>query len=70
LPTLQFFVNGVQIGGNMTLSSNAGQWQEFSAVWNSASASSATIIIYDVNSLYENAGDDFALDDLSLVVLP
>ena len=41
-----------------------GQWQEFSTTWNSGTANSVTIRIYDTN--LADIGSDFAMDDISL----
>jgi len=63
VPTLQFFINGVQVGSDMTLSTKSGQWQQFLTGWNSGENSSATLSIVDENLI--EYGNDFALDDLS-----
>jgi hypothetical protein len=44
-----------------------GQWTLLSGSWNSASASTATIQIFDLTTAHQ--GNDFALDDLSFSAL-
>jgi hypothetical protein len=70
VPTLRFFINGVQVGSDLTLSTAAGQWQQFVIVWNSGTNISATPSVVDENLVAE--GNDFALDDFSFsqVTLP
>src|SRR5215211_2248801 len=64
---LRFLINGVQVG-TFTAPSTSGVWQQFVVNWNSGASTSAAIQIIDLNT--ENSGNDFALDDLSLVSLP
>jgi hypothetical protein len=45
------------------LTTNAGVWESFTAVWNSEANTSAAITISDDNTI--SFGNDFALDDLS-----
>lgn len=63
LGVLRISVNGIQIGANLALSTNIGQWQQFSADWNSGVQTSAAISITD--TVLDGYGNDFALDDLS-----
>jgi hypothetical protein len=60
---LAFLVNGVQVGADFVLSTNAGQWQRFMATWDSGTSTQAVISIVDTN--IAGPGNDFALDDLS-----
>lgn len=60
---LQLLINGSQVG-TFTAPSTSGLWQQFGAIWNSRSSTSATIEIIDLNT--ELNGNDFVLDDLSL----
>jgi hypothetical protein len=63
---LDFSINGNVIG---TFSaSGVGQWQQFSKNWNSGSSSIANLRIVDTTLAY--GGDDFALDDISLTLVP
>lgn len=65
--TLRTYINGVQVG-DLTLTSTPGDWRLFSVVWNSGSATSATIRLVDTNiTAY---GNDFVLDDISMQVVP
>lgn len=41
-------------------------WQNFETAWNSGTSTSAAIVIYDLST--DQAGNDFALDDLSFSV--
>jgi gliding motility-associated-like protein len=59
---LQFSINGGTIGTIFNLSSATCTWQNFYAVWNSGSATSATICIVNQNTA--PSGNDFALDDI------
>lgn len=60
---LQVFINGEQIGNDFVVAHQAGDWQQFSAVWDPQSVTSAHISI--VNTVTAFQGNDFALDDLS-----
>ncbi|MGC4043870.1 MAG: PEP-CTERM sorting domain-containing protein [Armatimonas sp.] len=62
--SLQFAVNGGSIGGTFNASSTVGQWVQWTAAWNSGSNTSAIFSIVNQNTQF--AGNDFALDDLSL----
>lgn len=63
VPILQFRINGVLIGTPTTVSSAPGTWVSFSNIWNSGTATSANICIYDATTAA--AGNDFAIDDIS-----
>ncbi|MEJ5251148.1 MAG: PEP-CTERM sorting domain-containing protein [Chthonomonadetes bacterium] len=65
---LRTTINGVQIGGDFQLPSQTGQWTQFQVVWNSGSATSATIRLVDINT--NGFGNDFVLDDLSMQAIP
>ena len=65
VPTLQFSINGNQIGSEITLSTSSGQWQQFIAIWNSGANNSAAISVVDDNPNGYTYGNDFALDDFS-----
>ncbi len=60
---LRFSINGVQVGAQLNLSNTTCNWQQFFVVWNSGAATSAEISIINQNTL--DAGNDFALDDIS-----
>jgi hypothetical protein len=55
--------NGVSIG-TPAAPSSSGVWQQFSTTWESGSASSLTITMFDKTTA--DVGNDFALDDISL----
>ncbi|MBN9380250.1 MAG: gliding motility-associated C-terminal domain-containing protein [Chitinophagaceae bacterium] len=62
--SLQFYINGVPLAPPFTASATACSWQQFYTVWNSGSNTTANIKIVDQNMNW--AGNDFALDDISL----
>jgi len=64
---LQFSINGVPLGSPFTAGATACSWQQFHTVWNSGNSTTATIRIVDQNMNW--AGNDFALDDISLTQL-
>jgi hypothetical protein len=70
MPTLQFSINGIQVGSEITLSINSGQWQQFLVVWNSDATNSATLSMVDENPTGYTYGNDFALDDFSFSLVP
>jgi hypothetical protein len=61
---LEFTINGASIGA-VTASATTGVWQEFSATWNSGADVTAALAIVDHNT--DAYGNDFTLDDISLV---
>jgi gliding motility-associated-like protein len=61
--TLQFSINGQQLGHPLTANVQDCIWDEFYTVWNSGNATSAEISIVNVTTL--PSGNDFALDDIS-----
>jgi hypothetical protein len=61
---LDFVFNGGLIG-SFTAPSNAAVWQEYRAHWNPGESTSVTIQIIDRNT--DASGNDFALDDISLI---
>lgn len=60
---LQFSINGQAIGPIFSANNSNCIWEQFTAVWNSGSSTSATICIVNQNT--ELGGNDFALDDIS-----
>jgi hypothetical protein len=70
VPTLQFFINGIQVGSDMILSTSSGQWQQFLTVWNSGANTSARLSVVDENPMGFVFGNDFALDDFSFSFAP
>ena len=64
---LQFSINGTPIGQIINAPSTPCEWIPFNAIWNSGSATTAEICIINLNT--EAFGNDFALDDISMVAL-
>jgi hypothetical protein len=64
---LQFSINGTPIGNIVNAPSSNCTWTPFNAVWNSGSNSTATICILNLNTAA--GGNDFAIDDISMVGL-
>lgn len=60
---MNFSVNGQNLGTPLLATATTCEWLEFYALWNSGSASSATICINNQNLLGD--GNDFALDDIT-----
>lgn len=64
---LQFSINGILLGDIFTASANTCLWEQFYAFWNSGASTSAQICIRNLNTV--NAGNDFALDDISFSIV-
>ncbi len=62
---LQFEINGTVIG-HLNAPSTLCQWGDFFHVWNSGSATSATIRITNLTTVASGMGNDFAIDDIAL----
>ncbi len=65
--TLVFLRDGVQ-AGTLALSAQNGQWSNFGFDFNSGASTSSVFAIRDSNTVF--VGNDFALDDLSVALLP
>lgn len=63
LAQLQFSINEVQIGEVFKSPSNTNVWDNFYEIWNSGSATQATITILNQNT--QQVGNDFGLDDIT-----
>ena len=64
---LSFNLNGSQVGSNFSLAgTTVGEWQHFTGTWNSGANTSASLAAI-VNQNLDANGNDFALDDISLV---
>ena len=63
LAQLQFSINNVQIGEVFRSPSNTNVWDNFYEIWNSGSATQATITILNQNT--QQIGNDFGLDDIT-----
>jgi|GEM_PF-2513467 len=66
--SLQLQVNGSDVGSAVTNSSGSAAWQQFSISFNSGSSTSLTLDLRELT--LAASGDDFGLDDLSLIVTP
>ncbi len=64
---LRFSINGTPIGAIIDAPSSTCQWIPFNAVWNSGTSITATICILNLN--VATGGNDFAIDDISIVGL-
>jgi gliding motility-associated-like protein len=64
---MDFLVNGVSLGTPLLASSTTCEWDQFYAVWNSDTATTATICI--INQQLAVSGNDFALDDITFSAL-
>lgn len=63
LPLIQFQVNGALLGsGTFSFVPTPGRWTQFASTWNSGTATSANICIYDLQTAA--VGNDFAIDDI------
>lgn len=60
--SLQFSINGVNLGNNISADNSACRWNLFTATWNSATNTTAVISIVNNNTVAD--GNDFALDDI------
>ena len=67
LAQLECSFNGSAVG-TATAPSTTGVWDEVSYNWNSGASTSTTIRLVDLTRAY--SGDDFAIDDISLVPEP
>ncbi len=64
---LRFSINGTQIGSIVNVPSSTCQWVPFNASWYSGSSTTATICVVNLNTATN--GNDFALDDISILEL-
>src|SRR5690554_2063306 len=60
---LQFTINGNTIGNVFTTSIYGCDWNQFFEVWNSGTNTTAELCITNLNTI--DAGNDFAIDDIS-----
>ncbi|MDP4263903.1 MAG: PKD domain-containing protein [Bacteroidota bacterium] len=61
--TLQFSINGINIGSVLQASNTSCLWQQFYTTWNSGISTTAVISLVNKNLILN--GNDFALDDIS-----
>lgn len=64
---LQFSINGGLLNTPFTAPATTCQWQQFYALWNSGSNTTANICIVNQNTTL--GGNDFAIDDISFIGL-
>ncbi|HZV70988.1 MAG TPA: gliding motility-associated C-terminal domain-containing protein [Saprospiraceae bacterium] len=64
---LRFSINGTQVGAVVNATPIPCQWIPFNANWNSGNNTSAVICILNLNTA--SGGNDFAIDDISMVGL-
>ena len=64
---LQFSINGTPIGPIINAPSNTCEWIPFNALWNAGANTTAEICIINLNTTA--FGNDFALDDITMVAL-
>ena len=64
---LQFSINDVTLGAIFESPHTTAEWHQFYEIWNSGNNTSAVIKILNQNTI--NAGNDFALDDISFCPL-
>jgi hypothetical protein len=64
---LQLSINDIVIGTDLA-PGTAGVWQQAYYVWNSGASTTATVKLIDLTMAY--SGDDFAIDDISMVPEP
>jgi gliding motility-associated-like protein len=62
--TLEITINGVQLGNILIAPPTACNWQPFNANWSSGTNTTALISVVDTATV--KAGNDFAIDDISL----
>ena len=65
---LQLQINGQTVGTNFQLPGALDHWAQFNWLWDSGSATTATIRLVDLNTAAN--GNDFSLDDLSFTAAP
>ena len=66
---LRATANGVAIGSSLAVPQTNGVWSKFAGSFNSGASSSVTLSITDLNT-NGGAGNDFAIDDISIVPEP
>ncbi|MCW5907675.1 MAG: SprB repeat-containing protein [Chitinophagales bacterium] len=64
---LQFSISGSLLGTPFSAPASVCQWQQFYAIWNSGSNTTANICIVNQNTTL--GGNDFALDDITFIGL-
>ena len=67
-PQIQLLVNGADKGQFSVVDTPSAVWQEFSFIWTASATESVNLELYDLAGA--SNGDDFAIDDLSMVPEP
>lgn len=63
--TLQFSIDGTNLGSSFTASGTTCDWNQFYVIWNSGSNTNITISVVNRNTI--GAGNDFAIDDVKFI---
>ncbi|HWE95691.1 MAG TPA: hypothetical protein VG269_17125 [Tepidisphaeraceae bacterium] len=66
--TLLATANGLQVGSTLQLLASDGVWSHFSGTFDSGSQSTIILEIQDLNTTFQ--GNDFAIDDISVLPAP
>ena len=66
---IEFSINGVSVG-TFLVPTTTPEWQQFTTTWNAGSAATAVIAIRETTGNNTSPGNDFALDDISLIPEP
>ena len=61
---LQFYINGVPLGNVFSTNVTGNIWEQFYAVWNSGTSTSAVLSVVNQNVNNVGGGNDFAMDDI------
>lgn len=65
---IQLKINGVDVGGSLTLNPSSHDWQAMNRTWNSGNCYGLVeIAIYDLYSGSPGLGDDFGLDEILFI---
>ena len=60
---LQFYINGIPLGGTFSATVPPCNWAQFYSIWNSGGNTTVTLSIVNMNTSI--VGNDFAIDDIS-----
>ena len=63
VPEIKVTINGDSVS-TFTTPADSASWQQYQVTWNSGTDTTATICMYDLNTVAE--GNDFVVDDISL----
>jgi PEP-CTERM motif len=65
---LVLLANGTQLGAVVVAPTASGNWVNFNRTWNTGAATTTVLRIVDLNT--DQSGNDFVLDDFSVVPVP